>query len=61
MIQFLNNLLGTYTPVSYNVDGVTYIADGMAGVDWPYCVRAIVFIIVLYAVFRILGGMLCRM
>lgn len=56
-IQFLNNLLGTYTPI---VNETGTIPAGMAGVDWPYIIRAVVFIIVLWSIFRILGGMICK-
>ncbi len=58
MKEFLDALLGTYTPVT-NPDGL--IPSGFAGVDIAYCIRAVVFIVVLYAVLRILGGLICRM
>lgn len=56
-IQFLQNLLGTYTPV-VNTEGI--IPSGMAGVDWPYVIRAVIFMIVLWSMFRILGGLICK-
>lgn len=56
-IAFLNNLLGTYTPV-LNSDGT--IAPGFAGLDIPYIFRAIIFSIVVYSLFRVLGGMICK-
>lgn len=58
MKEFLDTLLGTYTPVT-NPDGL--IPPGLAGVDVAYCIRAVVFLIVLYAVLRILGGLICKM
>lgn len=56
-IQFLQNLLGTYTPV-VNSEGI--IPPGMAGVDWPYVIRAVIFMIVIWSMFRILGGLICK-
>lgn len=55
---FLDSLLGTYTPI---VDSNGIIPAGFAGVDWTYLVRAMVFAIVLYAILRIIGGIVCRM
>lgn len=55
---FLDSLLGVYTPV---VDSSGIIPYGMAGVDWPYVLRAILFCIVIYSLLRTLGGMLCKM
>lgn len=57
---FLDHLLGTYIPVTYNADGVDIVALGAAGVDWPYIVRAAVFLVLLWSLFRILGGIICR-
>lgn len=56
--QFLDTLLGAYTPV---VDSSGVIPAGLAGVDWPYLIRAVVFLIVLWSLLRILGGLTCRM
>lgn len=56
-ISFLNSLLGTYTPV-LNPDGT--IAAGFAGLDIPYIFRAVVFCIVVYSIFRVLGGLICK-
>lgn len=56
--DFLDGLLGTYTPV---VDSAGSIASGFAGVDYPYLIRAVVFCIVLFCVLRTIGGMICRM
>lgn len=56
-ISFINGLLGVYTPV-LNPDGT--IAPGFAGLDIPYIFRAIVFCLVVYSVFRLLGGFICK-
>lgn len=55
---FFDSLLGTYTPI---VDSNGIIPAGFAGVDWAYLVRALVFALVLYAILRIIGGLICRM
>ena len=55
---FLDSLLGTYTPI---MDSNGIIPAGFAGVDWTYLVRALVFTLVLYAVLRVIGGIVCRM
>lgn len=60
-IAFLNSLLGTYTPVTETIDGVTRVVSGMAGVDWPYLIRAAVFLLFLWCIWRIIGGLLCKM
>lgn len=56
-ISFLDSLLGSYTPV---VDGSGVIPAGMAGVDFPYVFRAILFAIVVYSVFKLLGAIITK-
>lgn len=56
-ITFINNLLGNYSPVTM-ADGT--IPAGLAGVDFPFVFRAIVFCIVVYSVFKLLGGIICK-
>ena len=56
-ISFLSDLLGPYCPV-VNPDGT--IAAGFAGVDFPFIFRAIIFCIVIYSVFRVIGGLICK-
>ncbi len=61
MIEFIQSILGTYTPVTYEVYNAateTYdqiIGNGFSGVDWPYVVGAAAFLIMLWSVFRIIG------
>lgn len=69
---FLLSMFGSYEPVSYTVSNTmqigeevytdTYdvIASGLAGVDWPWVMGALVFIICLYSFFRILAMVLRR-
>lgn len=56
-ITFLDNLLGSYSPV---VDSSGVIPAGMAGVDFPYVFRCLFFAIVVYCVFKIIGAIICR-
>lgn len=58
--QFFDILLGEYTPVTYIYGEDTLIPSGMAGMDWPYIVRAVAFLLVFYCIFRLLGVILCK-
>lgn len=68
MYDYLQSILGTYTPPTYetyvSVDGVStlidVIPDGLAGVDWLYVLSGVAFILCIYCVFRLLGGLLCK-
>lgn len=69
--EWLASILGAYEPVTYNVTqmandpdfGViqvvdSYVAKGLAGVDWEYVVTALVLVITIYSVFRLMGILL---
>lgn len=56
-INFLNDLLGTYTPVT---DSLGNIPSGIAGVDFPFVFRGVVFCLVIYSVLKLLGGVICK-
>lgn len=56
-LSFLYDVLGEYMPV-INPDGS--IAAGAAGVDWSYIVAGVLLVVVVYSVFKIIGGMICR-
>lgn len=60
MISWLQSVFGTYTPITYTLDGNDIIPSGMSGVDWQYLAGVIVFCIFLYSVFRFLGGIFRR-
>lgn len=51
----------TLTPVTTEVEGVVstelveVVASGAAGLDWPWIMGVLLFAIVLYSLFRILG------
>ena len=56
---FLDNILGTYTPMVYTDQGGSVtVLNSFAGVDWPYIVRATVFLITIFAVYRIIGSII---
>lgn len=54
---FLDSVLGTYVPFMAS-DGT--IPSGMAGVDWSYVFAGLLLCIVVWSVFKILGGMICK-
>lgn len=56
-ISFIYDFLGEYIPVT-NIDGT--IPAGAAGVDWSWVISGILFVVVVYSVFKIIGGMICR-
>ena len=68
MKSMITDLFGRYTPVTYTdyifvtaADGtvmseeIERVASGLAGVDWPWLMGVLLFAIVLYSLFRILG------
>lgn len=69
MIQSLISILGEYTPIETtkqfieSIDGVdsfytaSVVAEGLAGVDWPWVCSAAILLIMLWSCFRFLGGM----
>lgn len=59
--DFLTSLFGSYTPVTYQYGGESIIPDGLAGVDFPYLGRVLIFAIIFWSLLRLLGGMICRM
>ena len=61
------SLFGEYTPKTYSV--TTYLSDGstvttteyvpgLAGLDWPWLAGVVLFALVLWSFFRLLGGVL---
>lgn len=67
MKDLIISIFGEYQPVTtqvlspYTVDGVTeyeildVVASGAAGVDWAWIAGVVLFGIVLYSLFRLLG------
>lgn len=60
MREFLISLLGTYQPVTYTVDGVSYVAQGLAGVDWLYVFTGFAFLLCVFCLFKALGALVCK-
>lgn len=68
MRDFLQSVLGVYRPITYQtyqmvedeLISVDVIPAGVAGVDWLYVLSGVAFILCVYAVFRILGGLICK-
>lgn len=67
MKDILVAIFGTYTPVTTEVsvtaaDGtvstVAQVVSGMAGVDWPYVLGVLLFAVILYSFFRLVGTVL---
>lgn len=67
MKDIIIRIFGEYEPVmsqaiaTYEVDGmmdysvIDVVASGAAGVDWAWVMGVVLFAIVLYSLFRILG------
>lgn len=59
MKDLLIQIFGSYQPVTYDIsDGVTVstvIAQGFAGVDWPYVLGVLLFGLMIYSLMRIVG------
>lgn len=66
ILEWLSGILGTYTPVTYQVikviDGQEIVEDvvaqGLAGVDWQYVLCGLLLLLTIYSVFRLLGILL---
>lgn len=64
MREFLDGVLGTYNPVTYETvvgdQTVEVVAYGLAGVDWSYVFSGILFVLSIYCVLRAIGGFICK-
>ena len=76
MRDFINGILGAYEPISYLQEQFFFspeqpdvvvqmitadvIPAGLAGVDWSYVISGLAFLIVLFCLFKTLGGLICR-
>lgn len=59
--EFLEALFGHYTPITYQTtSGDFIIPAGLAGVDWTYISSVGLFALIVYAMLRILGGLICK-
>ena len=53
--SIIEDIIGTYTPVEYLSGEELITAPGMAGVDWPWVISALLFVLCIYSLFRLLG------
>lgn len=74
MKALIESIFGIYTPITYShfvnvIDSSTgqtstvledVVPEGLAGCDWTYILGAVAFLIVLYGVLRIIGGVISR-
>lgn len=64
MKDLILTIFGVYEPVTtavYDASGAFVgqtVASGVAGVDWPYIAGILLFAIVLYSFFRLVGMVL---
>lgn len=55
MINWLQQVFGTYTPITYTDNGVDIIPSGMAGVDWTFIAGIVIFIVITICIFKTIG------
>ena len=56
MKTIIETIFGVYSPVTYiDENGISIVASGLAGVDWIFITGVLLFAIVLYSFFRLLG------
>lgn len=65
MRDLLIQIFGAYQPVTTTVfdatgEAISVVASGMAGVDWPYIAGVLLFGLVLYCFFRLVGVVLSK-
>lgn len=54
--EIFSIFVGSYEPITYvDGNGVSRIADGLAGVDWSWLCGAFLLILGVYSIFRVLG------
>lgn len=64
MKDLIQTIFGVYEPVTtmvFDAEGVFVgetVASGVAGVDWPYVAGVLLFAVVLYSFFRLVGVLL---
>lgn len=63
LVEWLENLVGTYEPVTsvYDVaNDVRVVAQGAAGVDWPWVASAALLIVAVWCIFALVGAIFGR-
>lgn len=57
--SLLEQVFGVYTPISYtDANSIDIIPDGLAGVDIPYVLGALLFGLTFYCFMRLLGAVI---
>lgn len=54
----IENIIGVYQPITQEIDGVVTVASGAAGVDWSYVLGGLLLVVFVYAVLRVIGGVI---
>lgn len=54
--DYISSILGSYNPVI--IDGIPVY--GLSGIDWEYVITGCIVVITVYSVFKIIGGMICK-
>lgn len=63
LAEWLESLIGTYEPITYVYDvanDVEVVAQGAAGVDWPWVASAVLLIVAVWCVFALVGAIFGR-
>lgn len=54
--EIINIFVGEYVPITYtDVDNVSRVANGLAGIDFAWICGAFLLLIGVYSIFRIIG------
>lgn len=53
--NIITQIIGSYQPNANVVDGNLVYLDGAAGVDWVWIMSALLFLLVIWSVFRLIG------
>lgn len=59
--DFFRAFFGIYTPISYvDSSGVSIIPSGLSGVDFEFVLSVLLFALIVYCLFRLLGFFISR-
>lgn len=74
MKELIASIFGEYAPITYETTEYLYdtegnvisetvsevVASGASGIDWTYVLGVVAFLVVLYCILRIIGGVINR-
>lgn len=74
MRDLIISIFGEYSPITFEIVDYLYdengnllsqtvttqVANGASGVDWTYVLGVVAFLVVLYSILRIIGGVISR-